>query len=542
MANPQGHREGNTFQAPAWLVEKAKKDRERAGLAPDALAKKLQELRKNPGESQKHSAEHAMKMSVEPNAFAARLAEVRAKTNSFVVAQKPKQDEMEAHGSFEQRDAIMASGSKHPRVLQLPTPNESPLTPTSPIKTAQRQIQVNKRDERREKKDQVRTKRAEIQLKKSETPDTSPKTATSPSPFPFESSTADTAPQAAVATSESTDVNESSSLFINQTDKYLIHPLPKWYTEIKDSHHIMKSFAKKRPQALGSLDSLKNCIERCEKEMKSAKLQTLYEELRDHVHKAEITLEVNAYLLKKARILDSPNGLPRIFNEEARFPADLKADSYQLYARWCNGDFSQDILRGIVTVKGENRGGDRIDRKYKAEHSFNAKFYGEGPFVLGQWWPTQLCTVRDGVHGTPQGGIFGDKEHGAYSIVLSGGGYKDKDEGDVIEYSGTEGKDFTPTDATLSMLRSAKSGNEIRVIRSSNLTEKKSKYRPEVGFRYDGLYKIKSFEMVSMEKEMYRFRLERCPGQQPIRCEDNAARRPTIFEVEAYKKLKSKVW
>jgi hypothetical protein len=542
MANPQGRREGNTFQAPAWLVEKAKKDRERAGLAPDALAKKLQELRENPGESQKHSAEHAMKMSVEPNAFAARLAEVRAKTSSFVVAQRPKQDEMEAHGSFEQRDAIMASGSKHPRVLQLPTPNESPLTPTSPIKTARRQIQVNKRDERREKKDQVRTKRAEVQFKKSKTPDTSPKTATSPSPFPFESFTADAAPQAAVATSESTDVNESSSLFVNQTDKYLIHPLPKWYTEIKDSHHIMKSFAKKRPQALGSLDSLKNCIERCEKEMKSAKLQTLYEELRDHVHKAEITLEVNAYLLKKARILDAPNGLPRIFNEEARFPADLKADSYQLYARWCNGDFSQDILRGIVTVKGENRGGDRIDRKYKAEHSFNAKFYGEGPFVLGQWWPTQLCTVRDGVHGTPQGGIFGDKEHGAYSIVLSGGGYKDKDEGDVIEYSGTEGKDFTPTDATLSMLRSAKSGNEIRVIRSSNLTEKKSKYRPEVGFRYDGLYKIKSFEMVSIEKEMYRFRLERCPGQQPIRCEDNAARRPTIFEVEAYKKLKSKVW
>jgi hypothetical protein len=40
---------------------------------------------------------------------------------------------------------------------------------------------------------------------------------------------------------------------------------------------------------------------------------------------------------------------------------------------------------------------------------------------------------------------------------------------------------------------------------------------------------------------MYRFHLERCGGQEPIRYQGKA-RRPTVFEVQEYERLKAKVW
>jgi hypothetical protein len=123
--------------------------------------------------------------------------------------------------------------------------------------------------------------------------------------------------------------------------------------------------------------------------------------------------------------------------------------------------------------------------------------------------------------------------------VLSGGGYHDQDDGDTIEYSGTEGSNFKAKDATLSMITSAKHGNHIRVIRSSQLL-KANKYRPSCGLRYDGLYQIKSYKEVDLEKQTYRFHLERVPGQGPIRFEGDA-KRPTMFEEEAYDKCKGRI-
>lgn len=358
---------------------------------------------------------------------------------------------------------------------------------------------------------------------------------------------ADTQLNIAHGTLASTDplaqVNATSALLpVPQTKIYLANTLlPKWYIDIKVTSFPMVQLGKKRPQALSALDGLKDCIRRCEGTSEPCKLHGLFEELRNHVHKAEIVLEVNKYIVKKARILTLENGLPRIFNRHSKYPPDLKADSFQLYSRWLREDFSQDILRGIVTVKAKDRNGDRLDQSFREKHPTTAKFYGEGSFVLGQWWPTQLCTVRDGAHGATQGGISGEKEKGAYSIVLSSGGYDDNDEGDIIEYSGTEGKDFKATEATQHMLLSAELGNDIRVIRSCQLSIK-NPYRPLFGFRYDGLYKITSFKLVDEEKQNYLFRLERRSGQEPIRCQDNAARRPTDYEIAQYKRMKQKVW
>jgi hypothetical protein len=343
-------------------------------------------------------------------------------------------------------------------------------------------------------------------------------------------------------------VDHMPSLFVSQVDRYPVLPLPKWHVELKDSNFQMKELAKKQPQAYKAIESLKNCIGRCEEvtqRMKfkhSSELAKLWEELRDHVHKAEIVLKIDKFIAKKSRILTAENGLPRIFKEDTRFPSDVKADAYQLYLRWMREDFSLDLLRGIKTVKGANRGSDQLDAAYKKQHPTDARCYGDNGLVLGQWWPSQLCTLRDGAHGSSQGGIFGEKDKGTYSIVVSGGGaygYKDEDDGDTIVYSGTEGSNFTPTEATLHMVTSADLKNEIRVIRSHRLHHK-SKYRPTVGLRYDGLYTIESFNIVDKEKQIHIFKLSRCPGQEPIRCV-GAASRPTKFEIEEYHKLKGRV-
>jgi hypothetical protein len=333
----------------------------------------------------------------------------------------------------------------------------------------------------------------------------------------------------------------TAPLFVDPVNKYPTLDLPKWYLDIGLLSRPMNELSKRRPQELTALEALRKCIDRCEGKLKPLKLEErskLFDELRNHVHKAEFLLNITKFVVRKTLILVLDKGLPRIFGEEANFPQDLKADAYQLYLRWMRGDFLQNVLRGIITTKGGDRTSDKLDQEYKTKHPTTARFYGDEGLVLGQCWPTQLCTVRDGAHGSSQGGIFGEKEKGAYSIVLSGGGYHDKDEGDVIEYSGTEGKNFTPTDATQHMITSAKLGNVIRVIRSHQLN-KGNPYRPEHGLRYDGLYTVKSYVLVDNQKQIHRFRLERCENQQPIRCGGGASARPTVYEVSAYKQVKA---
>jgi hypothetical protein len=341
---------------------------------------------------------------------------------------------------------------------------------------------------------------------------------------------------------------ESSGLsFITNSQKpeYQFMSPPGWYVKVKTDDRGMRQLGKHptsdQTQALKALQSMKGCMERSEKGGTTAQLASLIEELRDHVHKAEILLKVDRFIIRKAKMLEENTGLPRIFasKKNLEYPWDLKADAYQLYNRWREEIFEIDLLRGIKTRKGKDRGGDSIDPSWKGR--FSAKYYGEGALVLGQWWPTQLTTVRDGAHGSVQGGIFGEKEKGAYSVVLSGAGsstYDDKDDGEEVWYSGTDGKDFTPTENTLRLFESCDTlHNKIRVLRSHQLP-KRNPYRPVAGLRYDGLYEAVEKKLVDQEKQSYKFRLVRCKGQFPIRCEDNAARRPTRFEIEEDSRLR----
>ncbi|MEV6619418.1 YDG/SRA domain-containing protein [Amycolatopsis sp. NPDC051106] len=98
-----------------------------------------------------------------------------------------------------------------------------------------------------------------------------------------------------------------------------------------------------------------------------------------------------------------------------------------------------------------------------------------------------------GVHRETQAGIAGTRKRGAESIVVSGG-YADRDEGDVLYYTGHGGlegrrhvRDQTFEDRGNAALVTSKiNGTPVRVIRG-----RKAEHGPASGYRYDGLFLVK---------------------------------------------------
>lgn len=122
---------------------------------------------------------------------------------------------------------------------------------------------------------------------------------------------------------------------------------------------------------------------------------------------------------------------------------------------------------------------------------------------------------------------------------MSGGSdnkYEDEDHGDWVLYCGTDSSDGSITEPTQRMLESETNEQPVRLIRSHNLG---TEYAPGIGFRYDGLYKVVSHEMLDTAtslRQRHRFRLERLPGQAPIRGGSGPEKRPTAQEMKAHEK------
>ena len=106
---------------------------------------------------------------------------------------------------------------------------------------------------------------------------------------------------------------------------------------------------------------------------------------------------------------------------------------------------------------------------------------------------------RAGVHRPRIAGISGREREGADSVVLAGG-YEDwEDRGDEIIYTGHGGRDpeskrqighQTLTRGNLALATSHLRDLPVRVIRGARLY---SPYAPEVGYRYDGLYRVENY-------------------------------------------------
>lgn len=265
--------------------------------------------------------------------------------------------------------------------------------------------------------------------------------------------------------------------------------------------------------------------------------------VRDILHKLPFE-QVNQSLLKGTRMLNNDAGLCLLFDTRngcQPWPYDISADASELYAKWARRVFEVDLLRGIQLQSkatkrdGGDRNNDRIIPGYAGKVDFRA--WGNNGLSNGQWFPTQLTTVRDGAHGATQGGISGKLGEGAYSCIVTGhqSGYPDEDYGDVIKYCGTDSTNGTITDRTQMLIDSLNNEKPVRLIRKYTVG---TPLAPEVGYRYDGLYAVESFEKLIVsdnpKAQRHRFRMVRCGGQDPIRGGGPEAR-PTEQEIARYR-------
>ncbi|KAF2166361.1 hypothetical protein M409DRAFT_23552 [Zasmidium cellare ATCC 36951] len=178
------------------------------------------------------------------------------------------------------------------------------------------------------------------------------------------------------------------------------------------------------------------------------------------------------------------------------------------------------IMHGLALKKMESgRKSKVINPEYKHLQR-NAKVYGHNDITVGRWFPYQLCAVFHGAHGTSQAGITPGPV-GAYSIIVSGQ-YEDldRDDGEVIFYSGSGSHDNTDpgrvaaaTAGTRSLHSNIDEGNPVRVLRSHSGM---GRYAPSKGLRYDGLYRVVSVSTPrNLKGGLYeRFRLERLEEDQ----------------------------
>lgn len=222
----------------------------------------------------------------------------------------------------------------------------------------------------------------------------------------------------------------------------------------------------------------------------------------------------------------------------------------KLYDRWESGDFTpgpvfgdeddefssdtidtedeadeavaaaSDLMRGINITR--SRTGMRVYTLDPRVPRRDAAVFGTNGLTVGDWWPYQICALRDGAHGSRMGGIHG-RGDGAYSVVISGSyDETDTDFGDTVLYSGSRGaedpgdsREAVLTAASKSLMMSRTRRKPVRVLRSSRCN---SAYAPSLGIRYDGLYDVVDFKQQSTQdgRRYWQFTLRRQSGQVPI--------------------------
>ena len=307
----------------------------------------------------------------------------------------------------------------------------------------------------------------------------------------------------------------------------------KWYQEIDMKQKYSRT-------DLGNLQYssalIRQCVEHYEDD-----LEPSFARLRQRLHQMEFWDFLSGVLIKKSKLLED-QGLPMIFEDtsDVKFPFDIKADALSLHQRWLAGRLDPHLLVGIDTKLKKNSNGKEIktrnlQRDYPGKVSCN--YVGSGNLQNGQWWPLQICAMRDGAHGEIEAGIHGQPQNGAYSIVLSNGGYADIDNGETLKYCGTSGVGGKPTSGTQNLIKSAELDNPVRVLRSSNLSIA-NPYQPSKGFRYDGLYNVVDYKILDEDTAMYQFSLVRRPDQDPIRFQ-GVEQRPTNEELLEYTKIRN---
>ena len=109
---------------------------------------------------------------------------------------------------------------------------------------------------------------------------------------------------------------------------------------------------------------------------------------------------------------------PRLSNVTSKEEADILRPRYIRRPKPNHPIYgTEGVMRGIlVDTTGKMRTYFFDDTYPRRSH----KVFGRNGLKIGDWWPLQLCALRDGAHGVKMGGIAGTETHGATSIVVSG--------------------------------------------------------------------------------------------------------------------------
>jgi SAD/SRA domain len=239
---------------------------------------------------------------------------------------------------------------------------------------------------------------------------------------------------------------------------------------------------------------------------------------------------------KSASAMSGPSAIPNASSK--RMKPDVQEDMrppkrHAIYGRG-------KIMDGIWLRRNTNKSTNTVTHSRildpTKKHLLANKF-GSNGIEHGTWWPKQICLVRDGAHGCIQGGIYGNLEDGAFSIIVSGSSYSglDEDHGDYLYYSapkpeeGATSNKRQSTDRAQILRQSLCTQKSVRVIRGAS---KPNKYAPPVGLRYDGLYTVaeegagKTVNGVALAQ----FKLVRRANQPAIDLFKPDSKQQTLFE------------
>ncbi|KEF62249.1 uncharacterized protein A1O9_00221 [Exophiala aquamarina CBS 119918] len=282
---------------------------------------------------------------------------------------------------------------------------------------------------------------------------------------------------------------------------------------------------------------------------KSVAIRREFENLQAWILKAQtnsVTQEVLQESMVLTRLEEFLSEDYATLRESKRVHISIVENLTIIYRKWELGDLSVVARRGLI--QNQERGLVRADDHWPYARS--ADYFGHGHLVNGQTWRSRAEMRRDGAHAPPISGIYGTAREGAKSVVM---GYHDEskkdyyadiDEGDTIFYMGTalaraaDDEEATnikdrqshtpgmthlnrngrgPTSGTQALITSSRTKRPVRVFRSSRLADIVT-HKPVQGYRYDGLYKVVGYEVLKLDRQIYRFGMVRVEnGQGPLR-------------------------
>ncbi|EKD15995.1 uncharacterized protein L3040_003431 [Drepanopeziza brunnea f. sp. 'multigermtubi'] len=192
--------------------------------------------------------------------------------------------------------------------------------------------------------------------------------------------------------------------------------------------------------------------------------------------------------------------------------------------------------------------GFRIDPAYVQENQEwdkTWKVFGHNGAEVGDVWACQHALLRDCVHGDRQSGVSGNREEGAWSVVV-GDRQGHVDTGDRIIYESAAtlytvaaGCTTPKRTGAATLFKSASQKKPVRVFRKSGSCGRVG--YPTKGLRYDGLYEPTLGGQKPELKQngdptgrtIFLFILDRLPGQPGI-----ATNRPTAAEAAVFGEVK----